>query len=179
MNSVELNNNPESSITGFLQKILAEESKQAKASRVRMILSFVAVALLLVLVITVIITVSNVQAEVKSAVGVLQQTAASVDEVTSKLKEVDFEALESSCLELAASGTTAMEGITEALEKIDSLEDIAMETLQSGEETLAAAAETLALVNSFDIESLNSDIEKLSEILTTLSTFLSFFGNRG
>lgn len=176
---METNNGLENSSTDLLQKVLAEEAKQAKASRVRMILSFVAVALLLALVIAVIITVTNVQAEVKSAVSILKQTAASVDEVTAQLKEVDFEALESSCLELAESGKTAMDGVTDALEKIDSLEDMAMETLQSGEETLAAAAETLALVNSFDIESLNGDIEKLNEILTTLSSFLSLFGNRG
>lgn len=154
-----------------LQQILTEETEQTRFSRIRMILSFISAGLLLVLVIILIIAAVHIENEVSSAVAVLTETASSLNEVTSELKTVDFAALESSYRELAESGTTAMNGISEAIEKIDGLEDMAGETLQS-------AAETIGLVNSIDIESLNTSIEKLNEILSSLSGFLSLFGNR-
>lgn len=169
---METLNNPQPNSAEILEKILKEEAKQAKASRVRMFLSFFATALLLTLVIVLITSVINIQGEIKSAVDVLTQTAASLDEVTSELKAVDFASLESSIHELADSGTNAMNGITDAIVKIDALESMA-------EETLSSAAETLDFVNRVDIDSLNASIEKLNEILTALSGFLSLFGNRG
>lgn len=169
---METLNNPQPNSAEILEKILKEEAKQAKASRVRMFLSFFATALLLTLVIVLITSVINIQGEIKSAVDVLTQTAASLDEVTSELKAVDFASLESSIHELADSGTNAMNGITDAIVKIDALEGMA-------EETLSSAAETLDFVNRVDIDSLNASIEKLNEILTALSGFLSLFGNRG
>ncbi len=53
--------------------------------------------------------------------------------------------------------------------QIDALESMA-------EETLGSAAETIDFINKVDIESLNASIEKLNEILTSLSGFLSLFG---
>ena len=176
---METNNNPGNLRADLLEQILAEETKQAKASRVRMILSFVSTALLLALVVALIVTASAVKGEVHSAVGTLTQTAANLDEVANELKAVDFKGLESSCLELAESGTTAMNGIADAIEKIDGLEDMAQDTLQSAGQTLASVAEALEYVNSVDIESLNGGIEKLNDILTTLDSFLSLFGKRG
>ncbi len=169
---METLNNPQPNSAEILEKILKEEAKQAKASRVRMFLSFFATALLLTLVIVLITSVIKIQDEIKSAIDVLTQTAASLDEVTSELKAVDFASLESSIHELADSGTNAMNGITDAIVKIDALESMA-------EETLSSAAETLDFVNRVDIDSLNASIEKLNEILTALSGFLSLFGNRG
>jgi predicted PurR-regulated permease PerM len=169
---MEALNNLQDVHTDLLEKILKEEAKQAKASRVRMVLSFVAIALLLTLVIVLISSVKSIQSEVKTAVDSLTKTATGLDEVASELKAVDFASLESSIHELADSGTTAMNGITDAIVKINALESMA-------EETLSSAAETLDFVNKVDIDSLNAGIEKLNEILTKLSGFLSLFGNRG
>lgn len=169
---METLNNPQTNSTEILEKILKEEAKQAKASRIRMFLSFAATILLLMLVIALIPSVRTIQSEIQSAVDQLTQTATRLDEVISEVQAIDFASLESSIHELADSGTDAMNGITDAIVKIDALESMA-------EETLSSAAETLDSVNKVDINSLNASIEKLNEILTSLSSFLSLFGKRG
>ena len=168
---METANTPETMRNDYLEKILKEEAKQAKASRVRMILSFIATALLITLVVVLIITARTVREQVQTAVATLTDTAANMNEVADQLKKVDFEALEQSTLELTESGTEAMNGINNAIEKIDELENMALDTIQK-------AADTLNYVNSIDIGSLNGGIEKLSQILTTLANFLSLFSKR-
>ena len=69
---------------------------------------------------------------------------------------------------LADAGTNTLKEIKSQAEGIGDLTENAEKTMQD-------AAEALSMLKSVNIESLNNGIERLNEILTPLSNFLSVF----
>lgn len=163
-----MDNDQISKDTELLERILEAESRQTKIARIRLAISSVGVLLAVIILIVLCSAANSVRVSISNALDTYHETADSIHTLTDQLSSIDFSTLADSYQMLADAGTNTLKEIKSQAEGIGDLTENAEKTMQD-------AAEALSMLKSVNIESLNNGIERLNEILTPLSNFLSVF----
>ena len=153
----------------LLQKILDEQKKQVKYERLKFIFACCGLLMGLIALTSILIGFSFLKTHITALADEVAVTTAGINDVSDKLKEIDFKAIEETYQSFVSTAEDTIEQLKNDTEGINELIDQTMDTMKEADSVFES-------ISKVDFSSLSEGIKKFNEVIEPLSRLFGSFG---